>query len=148
MRAPVLPTEWSAGAPLSQATTVDPDADADTDVGLPSQHRSQTVTPRKARSHIPSATTTATSTPRKLVPSSQPVISPQRPATLVIPSSFPSPGRVSLGGWSSPVRGGGSLTDGGGGESGSLASEIDFSIPPGPPGGDDEGDVDTDEEEL
>jgi hypothetical protein len=109
----IAPPRWSAA--LSQATTVEP------------SQRSPNVTPKKSRSRIASTNTT----PRKIA-SSQPIISPQRPATLVIPSSYPSPDKASYGGWSSPLFGRSE-----GGESVS-ASVVDFSLPPMPPVVDDE----------
>jgi hypothetical protein len=104
------PPHWSA--PLSQATTVD------------FTQRTPKVTPKKA-SRIPSANTT----PHR-IPNSQPFISPQRPDTLVIPSSYPSPSKTSYKDWSSPVLG-----------RSELGSLEDFSIPPLPPGYDEDSEL-------
>ncbi|KAH7135925.1 hypothetical protein B0J11DRAFT_174679 [Dendryphion nanum] len=104
---------------FSQATTVD--------FSRPSPH----TTPRKPRS------VRASATPHK-VPNSQPSISPQKPPTLFIPSSFPSPGHAGGESWTSPILG---RSHGGRGLFSQLAgmeSVEDFSIPPLPPIDDDD----------
>jgi hypothetical protein len=112
----IAPPQWSA--PLSQATTVD--------------ERSPNVTPKKPRSMPPGTYTTPRAsrivsnhtTPHR-VPSSQPVISPEKPPTLYIPSSFPTPGRARMADWSSPVLGRTQMEG--------MESLEDFSIPGLPP---------------
>ncbi|KAI1546728.1 hypothetical protein PtrSN002B_002736 [Pyrenophora tritici-repentis] len=90
-------------------------------------------TPRKNNTtqHVLSTHTT----PHRIA-SSQPTISPIRPPPLFIPSSFPSPERAGVEGWSSPVLGGATQGAGGGGYGRSSqwgASLEDFSIPLPPP---------------
>ncbi|KAE8836605.1 hypothetical protein PTNB73_04562 [Pyrenophora teres f. teres] len=90
-------------------------------------------TPRKTNStqHLSSTHTT----PHRIA-NSQPTISPVRPPPLFIPSSFPSPERAGVDGWSSPVLGGATQGVGGGGYDRSSqwgASLEDFSIPLPPP---------------
>ncbi|KAJ8114895.1 hypothetical protein OPT61_g3339 [Boeremia exigua] len=98
----------SARVQHSQATTVDE------------------VTPKKARAQ---RITSANTTPRR--PSkSQPFVSPERPPSLFIPSSFPSPSRTAMEGWSSPMA---VRTQNVPGSSQMLGSLEDFSIPPPPP---------------
>lgn len=94
-----------SGHYTSQATTVDE------------------MTPKKNRTQ---RTTSANTTPHKIA-SSQPVISPSKPPPLFIPSSFPSPSKVRVEDWSSPIFGNTQATYGIG------ASLEDFSIPPLPP---------------
>ncbi|KAJ4347442.1 hypothetical protein N0V95_005444 [Ascochyta clinopodiicola] len=96
----------------SQATTVDE------------------VTPRKNRTQrIVSANTT----PHR-ISKSQPFVSPDKPPSLFIPSSFPSPARAAMEGWSSPRIG---RTKNPYGSSQVLGSLEDFSIPLPPPVEDD-----------
>jgi hypothetical protein len=146
------PAQWANGdaVPPSQATTAD---DFFT-------QRSPAVTPKKPLPIPNSANATphtlktpsrhsrfpisANTTPNKIIPSSQPLtlISPQKPDTLVIPSSFPSPGGVGMGSWrggdwSSPVMEA---------RSSQMASVEGFSIPALPPGFGD--DLEEEEEEL
>lgn len=90
---------------MSQATTVDE------------------VTPRKNRTHCTYSTNT---TPHKIA-GSQPLVSPSKPPPLFIPSSFPSPTKVQMEEWSSPVFGDTQTIYGAGG------SMEDFSIPLPPP---------------
>lgn len=94
-----------SGHYTSQATTVDE------------------VTPKKNRTQ---RTISANTTPHKIA-SSQPVISPSKPPPLFIPSSFPSPTKVRMEDWSSPIMGNTQATYGVG------ASLEDFSIPAPPP---------------
>lgn len=150
----LAPPAWSAhGSDASQATTcVMDDVDVDGEIG-----RSPFATPRKPRSgsRVGSAHTTphgrtgtankpnSNRTPRRphiQIPSSPLFVSPVRPDSLVIPSSFPSPGRVSMRDWSSPVLGSSPAlrTQG---EFG-LGSVEDFSIPGLPPTGEWEDDDD------
>ncbi|KAF1938792.1 hypothetical protein EJ02DRAFT_317592, partial [Clathrospora elynae] len=82
-------------------------------------------TPRKNRTQHLSSTHT---TPHR-VASSQPVISPSKPPPLFIPSSFPSPAKAVMEGWSSPLLGQTQR----GYRSSQWASLEDFSIPPPPP---------------
>ncbi|KAH5393959.1 hypothetical protein HBI32_219150 [Parastagonospora nodorum] len=105
---PLAPPQTS-GHFMSQATTVDE------------------VTPRKTRTQ---RTYSANTTPHKIA-SSQLAISPSKPPSLFIPSSFPSPTKARMEEWSSPVLGHTQMTYGGGG------SLDDFSIPPLPPVEDD-----------
>ncbi|KAF1977398.1 hypothetical protein BU23DRAFT_550718 [Bimuria novae-zelandiae CBS 107.79] len=100
--------------------------------------RSATTTP-KTQGRTRSSTTTPTSLRRDAVGMSSP--EPGRPAPLFIPSSFPSPARVTMEGWSSPVVGRESQWEGGGG------SLENFSIPAPPPGSSQWVD-DEDEDEL
>ncbi|RAR16552.1 hypothetical protein DDE83_000117 [Stemphylium lycopersici] len=84
-------------------------------------------TPRTKRTQHFSSTHT---TPHR-VASSQPAISPSKPPPLLIPSSFPSPEKVGMEGWSSPVL---ETTQAGGGYmSSQWASLENFSIPLPPP---------------
>ncbi|ORY08524.1 hypothetical protein BCR34DRAFT_589918 [Clohesyomyces aquaticus] len=98
------PTQKSRNMPasmaLSQATTVD-------GTQMTPKKKTQTlstVTPRKTILHSQpiASNPTPMRTPSKLH-SSQPFVSPQRPPPLVIPSSFPSPGKAGAADWSSPV---------------------------------------------
>jgi hypothetical protein len=100
----------------------------------PAYHPSQATTvdeitqrtPRKNRlQHFSSPHTT----PHRIA-SSQPVISPSKPPPLFIPSSFPSPEKAAMEGWSSPILG---QTQMGAYRSSQWASLEDFSIPPPPP---------------
>ena len=98
----------SARIEHSQATTVDE------------------VTPRKKRTQqITSAGTTPHRTSKL-----QPFVSPEKPPSLFIPSSFPSPSRAAMEGWSSPVM---ARTQNVYGSSQVLGSLEDFSIPLPPP---------------
>jgi hypothetical protein len=82
-------------------------------------------TPRKNRTqHLSSAHTT----PQRIA-SSQPVISPSKPPPLFIPSSFPSPSKAAMDGWSSPILGKTQAHY----RSSQWASLEDFSIPAPPP---------------
>lgn len=91
-------------------------------------------TPRKQRAQHFSSTHT---TPHRIA-SSQPVISPSKPPPLFIPSSFPSPEKAGMEGWSSPVT---SMTPAAGGcKSSQWASLEDFSIPLPPPTHEDDDD--------
>jgi hypothetical protein len=102
----------SARIQHSQATTVDE------------------VTPRKNRTQrVFSANTTPHRTSRTL-----PFRSPEKPPTPFIPSSFPSPSRTAMEGWSSPVL---ARTQNVYGSSQVLGSLEDFSIPLPPPVEDD-----------
>jgi hypothetical protein len=92
----------------SQATTVDE------------------VTPRKNRHYN---ATSANTTPHRLT-KSQPFISPAKPPSLFIPSSFPSPSASRLEDWSSPIL---HPTQHLYGSSQMIGSIEDFSIPPPPP---------------
>lgn len=92
------------------------------------QDRSTTTTPRTQR-HIRSATTTPKSSRTLGLSMSSPDASAP-PPTLFIPSSFPSPARVTMEGWSSPVVG----RDGVGESQWGVGSLEDFSIPAPPPG--------------
>lgn len=106
------PATSSARMQHSQATTVDE------------------VTPKKNRmQRVISANTTPHRSSK-----SQPFVSPEKPPTLFIPSSFPSPSRTAMEGWSSPVLG---TTQNVYGSSQVLGSLDDFSIPPPPPVEDD-----------
>ncbi|KAF9700298.1 hypothetical protein EKO04_001285 [Ascochyta lentis] len=96
----------------SQATTVDE------------------VTPKKNRTQ---RMISADTTPHR-ISKSQPFFSPDKPPSLFIPSSFPSPSRTITEGWSSPVMG---RTQNAYGSSQVLGSLEDFSIPPPPPVEDD-----------
>ena len=100
-----------SGQYLSQATTVDE------------------VTPKKKSRH---GSISANVTPHRIA-SSQPVISPSKPPPLFIPSSFPSPAKAVMEGWSSPVYG--RTQDLRSSQFG--ASLEDFSIPLPPPVEDD-----------
>ncbi|KAF2642812.1 hypothetical protein P280DRAFT_468125 [Massarina eburnea CBS 473.64] len=136
---------------ISQATTVDP-----TQTQQHSEHDLARVmeTPQKLKAKP----TTSATTPHRF-PNSQPVfVSPTRPPSLVIPSSFPSPSKAGVkdmdaeaGDWSSPVitRGDGVGASGmGKGYSQWLmgtepqASYEDFSIPAPPPVAVDDEDAD------
>ncbi|KAL1594492.1 hypothetical protein SLS60_010252 [Paraconiothyrium brasiliense] len=88
------------------------------------RHNSATTTPKTQRQNR-SATTTPTSL-RQMVMSSPEA---SKPPPLFIPSSFPSPARVTLEGWSSPVL----VKDVGESQWGHGSLE-DFSIPAPPPG--------------
>ncbi|KAJ4371437.1 hypothetical protein N0V83_004654 [Neocucurbitaria cava] len=101
------PPPQHSGHGLSQATTVDE------------------VTPKKNRRQ---RTISANVTPHKIA-SSQPFISPSKPPPLFIPSSFPSPAKAVMEGWSSPVYG--RTQDFRSSQYG--ASLEDFSIPAPPP---------------
>jgi hypothetical protein len=92
----------------SQATTVDE------------------VTPKKNRTQQVVSANTTPHRPAK----SQPFISPEKPPSLFIPSSFPSPSRAAMEGWSSPVT---ARTQNVYGSSQVLGSLEDFSIPLPPP---------------
>ncbi|KAJ4989504.1 hypothetical protein SVAN01_05039 [Stagonosporopsis vannaccii] len=97
-----------ARAQPSQATTVDE------------------VTPKKNRTQrVVSANTTPHRSSK-----SQLFISPEKPPSLFIPSSFPSPSRAAMDGWSSPVAG---RTQNVYGSSQVMGSLEDFSIPLPPP---------------
>ncbi|KAF3048515.1 hypothetical protein E8E11_005150 [Didymella keratinophila] len=96
----------------SQATTVDE------------------VTPRKHRTQ---RVISANTTPHR-ASKSQPFVSPEKPPTLFIPSSFPSPSKTAMEGWSSPVL---ARTQNAYGSSQILGSLEDFSIPLPPPVEDD-----------
>ncbi|KAF3006464.1 hypothetical protein E8E13_003332 [Curvularia kusanoi] len=98
----------SARMQHSQATTVDE------------------VTPKKNRiQRVASAHTTPQRNSK-----SQPFISPEKPPSLFIPSSFPSPSKTAMEGWSSPVA---PRTQNMYGSSQVLGSLEDFSIPLPPP---------------
>ncbi|KAH6633106.1 hypothetical protein C7974DRAFT_392147 [Boeremia exigua] len=92
----------------SQATTVDE------------------TTPKKNRTQ---RMVSANTTPHRSS-KSQPLISPERPPSLFIPSSFPSPSRTAMGEWSSPIA---ARTQNFLGSSQALGSLENFSIPPPPP---------------
>jgi hypothetical protein len=96
----------------SQATTVDE------------------VTPKKNRARRLS---NANTTPHR-ISKSQPFVSPEKPPSLFIPSSFPSPSKTAMEGWSSPVMG---RTQNLYGSSQILGTLEDFSIPLPPPVEDD-----------
>ncbi|KAJ4324319.1 hypothetical protein N0V94_001377 [Neodidymelliopsis sp. IMI 364377] len=96
----------------SQATTVDE------------------VTPRKSRARRLS---NANMTPHR-TSNSQPFVSPEKPPSLFIPSSFPSPSKTAMEGWSSPVMG---RTQNPYRSSQILGTLEDFSIPLPPPVEDD-----------
>jgi hypothetical protein len=98
----------SARMQHSQATTVDE------------------LTPKKNRTQ---RVTSAHTTPNRNS-KSQPFISPEKPPSLFIPSSFPSPSKTALEGWSSPVV---PRTQNVYGNSQALGSLEDFSIPLPPP---------------
>lgn len=102
----LLPPQCTA--PLSQATTVE------------GTQRSPHTTPKKSRH------TSSNTTPRK-VHESLPIVTPTKPPSLVITSSFPSPSKGSWRNMSSPVLGSSPLE--------SYDSIEDFSIPPLPPPG-------------
>ena len=108
----------SSSAHISQATTVD---------------ITQVTTPRKLKAQAPKS---ASVTPHKVF-SSQPIISPSKPPPLFIPSSFPSPTRVVMEGWSSPiVEKKEGLREDESEEYGTWRGEAsieEFSIPPPPP---------------
>ncbi|KAL5461737.1 hypothetical protein PMIN06_002026 [Paraphaeosphaeria minitans] len=100
------------------------------------QDRSTTTTPRTQQRNRSATTTPKSLRARDLLMNSPDASSP--PPTLFIPSSFPSPARVMMEGWDSPVveRGG----DVGESQWG-VGSLDEFSIPAPPPGewvGDDE----------
>lgn len=103
-----LPAASSARMQHSQATTVDE------------------VTPRKNRTQ---RVISANTTPHR-ASKSQPFVSPEKPPTLFIPSSFPSPSSAAIEGWSSPVL---ARTQNVYGSSQVLGSLEDFSIPLPPP---------------
>ncbi|KZM23749.1 uncharacterized protein EKO05_0005681 [Ascochyta rabiei] len=109
---PRLPSSGALAASTrmqySQATTVDE------------------VTPKKNRTQ---RTVSASTTPHR-ISKSQPFVSPDKPPSLFIPSSFPSPSRAAMEGWSSPVMG---RTQNLYGSSQVLGSLEEFSIPPPPP---------------
>jgi hypothetical protein len=105
------PQNSHLGIHPSQATTVD-----DTTQRTPRRNRTL---------HFSSPHTT----PHRIA-SSQPVISPSKPPPLFIPSSFPSPEKAAMEGWSSPIMG---QTQMGAYRSSQWASLEDFSIPPPPP---------------
>lgn len=92
----------------SQATTVDE------------------VTPKKKRTQ---RMISANTTPHKSS-KSQSFITPEKPPSLFIPSSFPSPSRAALEGWSSPIT---SRAQNKYGSSQVMGSLEDFSIPLPPP---------------
>ncbi|KAF2130448.1 hypothetical protein P153DRAFT_338258 [Dothidotthia symphoricarpi CBS 119687] len=100
------PPPQFSGHQLSQATTVDE------------------MTPRKNRTQVLAS---ANTTPRKIA-SSQPFAAENRPPPLFIPSSFPSPTKVRMEGWSSPVFG--RTQDF---RSSQMCGLEEFSIPPPPP---------------
>jgi hypothetical protein len=108
LTAPQLPPH--SGYHPSQATTVD-----EITQRTPQKNRNQ---------HFSSKHTT----PHRIA-SSQPVISPSKPPPLFIPSSFPSPEKVAMEGWSSPPMGHTQAPY----RSSQWASLEDFSIPPPPP---------------
>ena len=98
----------SARMQYSQATTVDE------------------LTPKKNRTQrVLSAHTTPHRNSK-----SQPFISPEKPPSLFIPSSFPSPSKTAMEGWSSPVA---LRTQNVYGSSQVMGSLEDFSIPLPPP---------------
>jgi hypothetical protein len=99
-----------SGFHLSQATTVDEITQR---------------TPRKNRTQHFSSTHT---TPHRIA-SSQPVISPSKLPPLFVPSSFPSPEKAAIEGWSSPLLGQTQAPY----RSSQWASLEDFSIPGPPP---------------
>lgn len=104
---------------ISQATTLD--------LTQPSPR----TTPRKAKIQ---SVRSATTTPHKGIPNLQPFVSPRRPPPLVIPSSFPSPCREVMEGWSSPAEGSrGTQAAKGYSQWGGNASIEGFSIPAPPP---------------
>lgn len=98
----------SARMQHSQATTVDE------------------VTPKKNRTQQAISMNT---TPHRFS-KSQPFLSPEKPPSLFIPSSFPSPSRAALESWSSPVA---VRTQNMYGSSQAMDSLEDFSIPLPPP---------------
>ncbi|KAG9203679.1 hypothetical protein G6514_002289 [Epicoccum nigrum] len=98
----------SARMQHSQATTVDE------------------LTPKKNRTQ---RVTSAHTTPHRNS-KSQPFMSPEKPPSLFIPSSFPSPSKIAMEGWSSPVV---PRTQNVYGNSQALGSLEDFSIPLPPP---------------
>ena len=118
---------------ISQATTIDP------------TQFSPHATPRRAK---PYSTRSTTTTPQK-IPSSMPMVSPIRPPPLLVPSSYPSPGKV-MAGWSSPAMDQSSPiagrvgTDKGESQWVGNASWEDFSIPAPPP----QLDISDDEQDL
>lgn len=98
----------SMGHHLSQATTID---------------EVTQVTPKRNKiQHI-------ARTPHRIT-SSQPAISPSKPPPLFIPSSFPSPAKVAMENWSSPMYDGTQYVFRSSQVGASLES---FSIPPPPP---------------
>jgi hypothetical protein len=105
---PDVPAASSARMQHSQATTVDE------------------LTPKKNRTQ---RVISANTTPHR-ASKSQPFMSPEKPPTLFIPSSFPSPSRTAMEGWSSPVM---ARTQNVYGSSQVLGSLEDFSIPLPPP---------------
>ncbi|KAF2706391.1 hypothetical protein K504DRAFT_459685 [Pleomassaria siparia CBS 279.74] len=128
----MAPPQSTAAALFSQATTVDctQASPHTTPKKMSHYNKSPHTTPKKTISHS-QPILSANTTPRKLR-SPQQLSSPQRPPPLVIPSSFPSPGRVAMQGWSSPVTG---AYDGGGYTqmTGFGGAAEDFSLPPLPP---------------
>jgi hypothetical protein len=98
----------SARMQHSQATTVDE------------------LTPKKNRTQ---RVVSAHTTPHRKS-KSQPYITPEKPSSLFIPSSFPSPSKTAMEGWSSPVV---PRTQNVYGSSQVLGSLEDFSIPLPPP---------------
>lgn len=128
------PPHTTSTSHISQATTIDP------------TQLSPRVTPRKSRTKPPIFTSPSARTPKSgrkrprsatTTPQAArreggagPMSSPDasRPAPLFIPSSFPSPARVTMEGWSSPLLGREGESQWGGG------SLEDFSIPAPPPG--------------
>jgi hypothetical protein len=102
------PVSSSARMQHSQATTVDE------------------LTPKKNRTQ---RVVSAHTTPHRKS-KSQPYITPEKPPSLFIPSSFPSPSKTAMEGWSSPVV---PRTQNVYGSSQVLGSLEDFSIPLPPP---------------
>jgi hypothetical protein len=121
----MAPPQSTAAAMFSQATTVDytqssPHTTPKKNISRAQFQPSLRKTPSKAQSHYKrSPHTTPKKTPQKSITHSQPVlsahttphrptsssqdfVSPVRPPPLVIPSSFPSPGRMGMQ-WSSPL---------------------------------------------
>ncbi|KAF2798464.1 hypothetical protein K505DRAFT_321828 [Melanomma pulvis-pyrius CBS 109.77] len=136
----MAPPQSTAAALFSQATTVD------------CTQASPRTTPKKSISHS-QPILSANTTPHKAMSSLQEFVSPQRPPTLVIPSSFPSPGRAGMQGWSSSLLEGTGTGTGTGlfspSQMGFSASVEDFSMPPLPPlPVDDEYGVEDEDEEL
>jgi hypothetical protein len=107
---PTAAPQQPSGYHPSQATTVDEITQR---------------TPRKNRTQQPSS---AHTTPHR-VANSQPIISPSKPPPLFIPSSFPSPSKTAMDGWSSPIIGRTQAHY----RSSQWASLEDFSIPAPPP---------------
>ncbi|KAI8935394.1 hypothetical protein NX059_007976 [Plenodomus lindquistii] len=87
------------------------------------------VTQRTPQKNRTQQMTSPNTTPRR-VASSQPMISPNKPPPLFIPSSFPSPAKTEMHEWSSPMCG---KTQDVLRSSQYGASWQDFSIPPPPP---------------